>query len=76
MGDSSVHWYQEHNSCTWRGLTDWMYVEHTPVPLRSQSKAEHEFDWRAVLYHGDDKHSMPLIEASLEPVVTTEEAQA
>lgn len=61
---------------TWRGLTDWMYVEHTPVPLRSQSKAEHEFDWRAVLYHGDDKHSMPLIEASLEPVVTTEEAQA
>jgi cellulose synthase/poly-beta-1,6-N-acetylglucosamine synthase-like glycosyltransferase len=44
----------------WRGLTDWLYVE---VPARKAAPAvdpKLALDWRAVLYHGNAKDSVPL----------------
>jgi hypothetical protein len=45
---------------TWIGLTDWMYVEtKSNGPVLTQPGGV-EFDWRAVLYHGDSEQSLPL----------------
>lgn len=45
---------------TWRGLTNWMYVEKAPAAPVLTGSAEPEFDWRAVLYHGHDTEAVPL----------------
>jgi hypothetical protein len=47
---------------TWRGLTDWMYVEVAPktVPRAVADNKEPSFDWQAVLYHGHAKEAVPL----------------
>lgn len=44
----------------WLGLTDWMYVDVKAKNQVGQSNQEPDFDWRAVLYHGDAKSAMPL----------------
>jgi cellulose synthase/poly-beta-1,6-N-acetylglucosamine synthase-like glycosyltransferase len=45
---------------TWRGLTNWMYVEKGPQTAAQAESTEPQFDWRAVLYHGHDTESLPL----------------
>lgn len=44
----------------WVGLTDWMYVEVKPKHQAETADQEEPIDWRAVLYHGDAKQSVPL----------------
>lgn len=44
----------------WHGLTDWMYIEVKPKAQADSTANEPELDWRAVLYHGDAKQSVPL----------------
>ena len=43
----------------WVGLTDWLYVETKPKALASKDAGEPHLDWRAVLYHGDAKQTVP-----------------
>lgn len=45
---------------TWRGLTNWMYIETSPSAPAQAAAAEPEFDWQAVLYHGHAKAAVPL----------------
>lgn len=45
---------------TWIGLTDWMYVEPKQKKSVAAATTEPALDWRAVLYHGDAKHAVPL----------------
>jgi cellulose synthase (UDP-forming) len=45
---------------TWRGLTDWMYVETYPKAPTVIKVGEAAIDWQAVLYHGDSKGTVPL----------------
>ncbi len=45
----------------WRGLTNWLYVEVDSNPKTPTSKGEGVLDWRAVLYHGDAKETVPVI---------------
>ncbi|MGH7156979.1 MAG: glycosyltransferase family 2 protein [Candidatus Saccharimonadales bacterium] len=45
---------------TWRGLTDWLYVERIPMQNDDGGAGSKNLDWRAVLYHGDAKESVPL----------------
>ncbi len=43
----------------WRGLTSWLYVEHkskTLIPPPTQTSG---VDWKVVLYHGEDKGTVP-----------------
>jgi hypothetical protein len=43
----------------WRGLTSWMYVEvKPPVALKTVNKKP-VIDWKSVLYHGEEKGSVP-----------------
>lgn len=49
---------------TWRGLTDWMYVEVKPKSAAGAGKGQAGLDWRAVLYHGDARGTVPLTEQS------------
>jgi cellulose synthase (UDP-forming) len=44
----------------WVGLTDWMYVDVAPKQTAAAVATEPAIDWRAVLYHGDDRESVPL----------------
>lgn len=44
----------------WVGLTDWMYVDVKPKQQTSDKHDEPDIDWRAVLYHGEAKGSVPL----------------
>jgi len=44
----------------WLGLTKWLYVEVGPKVETDASTPEEQFDWRAVLYHGDAKGIVPL----------------
>ncbi len=47
----------------WHGLTDWLYVEVKPkTPATVGDVKGPDLDWRAVLYHGDEKRAMPLAE--------------
>jgi len=44
----------------WLGLTDWMYVEvKSKTPVAAEA-VDPSIDWRSVLYHGDNKGSVPL----------------
>jgi cellulose synthase (UDP-forming) len=45
---------------TWRGLTDWMYVEVVPKAAVAPVMDKPALDWRAVLYHGDAGETVPL----------------
>jgi cellulose synthase/poly-beta-1,6-N-acetylglucosamine synthase-like glycosyltransferase len=45
---------------TWRGLTNWLYVETKPKAAVVLNDGENELDWRAVLYHGDAKATVPF----------------
>lgn len=45
---------------TWRGLTDWMFVEVKPKDDQKKPMSEQALDWQAVLYHGDDTKKVPL----------------
>lgn len=53
----------------WFGLTSWMYVEVQPAgnhtAIENQAPA---MDWRAVLYHGNAKESVPLAAQVHEPL--------
>lgn len=44
----------------WLGMTNWLYVEVKPKTSASVREEKPALDWRAVLYHGDDKQSVPL----------------
>lgn len=44
---------------TWHGLTDWLYVD-IKQPATTPEAADQALDWRAVLYHGDNKGHLPL----------------
>jgi cellulose synthase/poly-beta-1,6-N-acetylglucosamine synthase-like glycosyltransferase len=44
----------------WLGLTNWLYVEADTKTSKIAASQEPELDWRAVLYHGDNKSSVPL----------------
>lgn len=44
---------------TWVGLTNWMYVD-TAKAKQSSKTGEPGLNWKAVLYHGEDKGSVPL----------------
>ncbi len=43
----------------WHGLTKWMYVEVKPKQT-IKKQDEPLLDWRAVIYHGDDKTPVPV----------------
>jgi hypothetical protein len=45
---------------TWIGLTKWLYVETGSKTSKSLESQEPDLDWRAVLYHGDAKSTVPL----------------
>lgn len=45
---------------TWRGLTDWLYVETGPKAVVTSAAREPDLDWRAVLYHGNANEAVPL----------------
>jgi hypothetical protein len=59
----------------WVGLTDWMYVNVTPKSAVAKDAVDPALDWRAVLYHGDDKATVPL-GAAIEEGKTHNESQA
>jgi hypothetical protein len=42
------------------GLIDWLYVEAPPKKSAAATGQELALDWRAVLYHGNAKESVPL----------------
>ena len=44
----------------WLGLTNWMYVEVKPKQTAVAVDEVPDLDWRAVLYHGHAKESVPL----------------
>ncbi len=44
----------------WRGLIDWLYVDVRPKKSASAIDPKLALDWRAVLYHGNAKDSVPL----------------
>ena len=48
----------------WVGLTDWMYDDVKSKPAVAVENDQPEIDWRAILYHGDAKGTVPLIERS------------
>jgi cellulose synthase (UDP-forming) len=52
----------------WFGLTNWLYVEVIPQPAKKQSENIPAMDWKAVLYHGDAKGSVP--HGSLNKIIT------
>lgn len=45
---------------TWLGLTKWLYVETPSKASVKSSEGQTGLDWRAVLYHGDAKGTVPL----------------
>lgn len=45
---------------TWRGLTNWLYVEVKPKVPAAANNSDPSLDWRAVLYHGDAQKAVPL----------------
>lgn len=45
---------------TWRGLTNWLYIETVPKVAANAHAHSASLDWQAVLYHGDAKEAMPL----------------
>jgi cellulose synthase (UDP-forming) len=49
---------------TWLGLTNWLYVDITPSQSVVVADEVQALDWRAVLYHGDEKQAVPLGVAS------------
>lgn len=59
----------------WVGLTDWMYVDIKPKQLQTSASVESAIDWRAVLYHGDAKQSIPLAAQAVEHDVTAKKKE-
>lgn len=49
---------------TLRGLTNWLYVDIESKNAATSNAREAALDWRAVLYHGDAKGTLPLGERS------------
>lgn len=45
----------------WHGLTKWLYVEAPAKAVQQSDTEKPELDWRAVLYHGDNREALPLI---------------
>ncbi len=45
---------------TWRGMTNWLYVETSPKQADVKEKAAPSLDWEAVLYHGNNDNAVPL----------------
>lgn len=47
---------------TWRGLTNWLYVDVVPKQekLASTDAKSVDIDWEAVLYHGNGESDVPL----------------
>lgn len=45
---------------TWRGLTNWLYIETKLDAAASPDMTKPTLDWQAVLYHGDTNSAMPL----------------
>ena len=58
---------------TWRGLTNWMYVESKPKKNADRKPSEPALDWQAVLYHGDAKQAVPLAARTYESTAKSEE---
>ncbi|HEY5695446.1 MAG TPA: glycosyltransferase family 2 protein, partial [Candidatus Saccharimonadales bacterium] len=48
---------------TWRGMTNWLYVETYPAATHAAETAA-PLDWEAVLYHGTSGSVIPLAERS------------
>lgn len=44
---------------TWRGLTNWLYVETSPKAQVSTGNNGSALDWQAVLYHGNADNKVP-----------------
>jgi cellulose synthase/poly-beta-1,6-N-acetylglucosamine synthase-like glycosyltransferase len=60
----------------WIGLTDWMYVDIKPKQQQASPVTEPTIDWRAVLYHGDAKESVPLAAQADERIIPKAEVLA
>lgn len=59
----------------WVGLTDWMYVDITPKQQQVSIPVEPTIDWRAVLYHGDAKQSVPLAAQAVDHDTSTKKKE-
>lgn len=44
----------------WRSLINWLFVDVKPKKVETAVNNRKNIDWRAVLYYGDDKKSVPL----------------
>ncbi|HEX6462588.1 MAG TPA: glycosyltransferase family 2 protein [Candidatus Saccharimonadales bacterium] len=53
---------------TWRGLTNWLFVEVKPATSAANANTP-ALDWQAVLYHGDAKQAVPLAARAYDPVM-------
>lgn len=45
---------------TWLGLTKWLYVDVKPELKEAEQKTNETLDWRAALYHGHTKATVPI----------------
>lgn len=52
---------------TFRGLTNWLYIEVKQKPGQQAAPSEPVLDWRAVLYHGHANGEAPLQSPTLHP---------
>lgn len=43
----------------WLGLTNWLYVETKPQTKKITTNNNQDFNWRAVLYHGEKNTKIP-----------------
>ena len=44
---------------TWLGITGWLFVEVKPKSFDKKPEGKSEIDWRAILYHGEEKGILP-----------------
>ncbi len=44
----------------WHGMVDWLYVDASPKKAAVAAAPKMALDWRAVLYHGNARESVPL----------------
>lgn len=52
----------------WFGLTNWLYVDVVPQTAKKQTEHIPSLDWKAVLYHGEAKGTVP--HGSLNKILT------
>ena len=55
----------------WLHFVNWLYVEVKPKQHQVSEQNKLILDWRAVLYHGDDKQTIPLSEADYDETLSS-----